>query len=137
MMKKRTDFVIIILGLMLILAGCQGAVDEKPTEIHYELGERNVMVDDLEIPYFLIDNIEDVPEIPEMKKIDGIEAGDYRKGIFDVEGIGPVNVFIEDINRKMLLIEHDGQYYGITPGTGEEFETFRYNLIVAWELTYK
>jgi len=137
MMKKRTNFVIIALGLVLLLAGCRGAAEEKPTQIHYELDERSVMVDDLEIPYFLIDNIEDVPEIPEMKKIDGIEVGDYRKGLFDMEGIGPVNVFIEDINRKMLLIEHDGQYYGITPGTGEEFDAFRYNLIVAWELTYK
>ena len=67
----------------------------------------------------------------------GIEEGNFRKGLFDVEGIGRVNMYVQDISRKMLLVHHGGELYGITPGVGEAFDEFRYNLFVSWELTYK
>lgn len=137
MLKKSHAFVIMSLVLMTPLVACQNTEKTEPAEINYELDERNLTVDEVVIPYYLIDNIEDVPVIPDMEKIEGTETGNYRKGLFELEGIGPVHVFIQDNNRKMLLIEHDEQYFGITPGTGQEFDTFRYNLIVAWELTYK
>ena len=125
------------LVLTLLITGCSRTGQTDPQEITYILEEKSVRFDEITIPFYLIDNIRDVNPIPKAVLVEGVEDGDYKKGLFDVNGYGLIHLYVQDANRRMLLIEHDGEQYGITPGTGETFDQFRYDLIVAWELTYK
>lgn len=137
MVTGRYKLGLLILILLIIFIGCTQTVVQDVQEITYALDDRNVSFSEVSIPFFLIDNIVDVPIIPSMKLIEGIEEGNFKKGLFEIDGIGRVNIYVQDISRKMLLITHAGELYGITPGIGEEFDEFRYNLYVRWELTYK
>ncbi len=124
--------------MLVFVVGCtNNTANNNSKEIVYELTDREIVFEEVSIPFYLIDNIKDVPIIPSMKLLEGIEDGNFRKGLFEVEGHGKVHMYVNDINQKMILIDHNNERYGITPGIDESFDEFRYNLIVSWELTYK
>lgn len=92
--------------------------------IDYKLEDGNININwftGVSIPIKDIENVKVLETTPKMHRITGMSFMNIRQGIYSLEGVGRVNMYVRDIRRKLVLVTTSKMTYGLTPENPAEF----------------
>lgn len=112
--------IIILVSVFLVVA----IIFYQSIKIDYQVEDGSIKIN-----WFSGENIslKDIAEIrvldkiPEMTKITGIDIFGIKQGVYELEGIGRVKMYISDTGRKLVLVKTASMAYGLTPEDTQQF----------------
>lgn len=112
--------IIILASVFLVVA----IIFYQSINIDYKIEDGSIKINwfsGVEIPIGDITEIRVLDKVPQMTKITGIDILGIRQGVYTVEGIGRVKMYISDIGRKLVLVKTISMTYGLTPENTPQF----------------
>ncbi|MGE5654834.1 MAG: PH domain-containing protein [Bacillota bacterium] len=77
--------------------------------------------EDKTLSWLTIRLVEALTTKPQLKKINGLDGAVTRIGQFSAEGLGEVRAYIDDLNRKLVLVTTGDGSYLLSPKDAESF----------------
>lgn len=112
---------IIIIAAVLLIAGIlayQGMnMDYKVEDGHIKIS----WFTGVEIPVKDITGIKVLDKAPAITKITGVDLFNVREGVYTMDGVGKVRLYVSDIGRKIVLVKTSSMIYGLSPSNPEQF----------------